>query len=114
VKGLGLYMASCLGIIAVVGAVAWVLTEPRQHNAIVLSAGLVLLVQFLTFSIARLAQPQNLMVGWGLGGIVRLLALVLFGVVIAKLWRDALVPALLSFAGFLFLTTVVEPLFLKR
>jgi CBS-domain-containing membrane protein len=114
VKALALYMASCLGIIAVVGMVSWAVTEPHQHQTIALSAGLAAVVQLFAFSIARLAQPKNMMVGWGLGSVLRLVALVLYGLVIAKLDRAALAPALLSLVGFLFLTTVVEPLFLNR
>ena len=51
---------------------------------------------------------------WGLGSILRLLAVVLYGVVVAKLLPHSLAPALLSFVAFLFLTTVVEPVFLRR
>ena len=107
------YLASCVGIIAVVGAIAWAV-KPGNGEAIALSAGLALVVQLLAFSIARLAQPKNMMVGWGLGSALRLLAVVLYGVVVAKLWRASMAPALLSFVAFLFLTMVVEPVFLKR
>ena len=55
--------------------------------------------------------------GYVIGGIAAFLvgiALVVYGVIVAKLWQAPVMAALLSFVTFLFVTTVVEPLFLKR
>jgi hypothetical protein len=54
------------------------------------------------------------MLGWGLGSVLRLLTLVVYAVLVAKAARASVTPALLSFVGFLFVTTVIEPLFLKQ
>ena len=113
-RSFALYAATCAAIILVVGGIAWAFTSPEGHPAVLASAAVAFVVQLIAFAIARLMQPKNLILGWGLGSVLRLVTLVLFALVVARLWRAPLTPALLSFAGFLFVTTVVEPLFLKR
>jgi hypothetical protein len=114
VKALGQYMAASAGLLVIVGAVALFVVEPQARQTILISATLALVVQASTFLVARRIIPQNLILGWGLGSLIRFLAVVLYALVVAKLWRASLTPALLSFVGFLFVTMVVEPLFLKR
>ena len=113
-RPLARYAATCLAIVAVVGAVAWAVVSPAGRQAVVASAALAVGVQATAFLVAKLLQPRSLMLGWGLGSLLRLVALVLYALVVAKLWRVPLTPALLSFAAFLFVTTVIEPVFLKR
>jgi hypothetical protein len=113
-RSFGLYAMSCLVAIALMGAIAWAFVGPVGQQAVLASASLALTVQLVAFGIARQLQRQNLMLGWGLGSVLRLVALVLYAVVVAKLWRAPITPALLSFAAFLFVTTVFEPVFLKR
>ena len=113
-RAFGLYVLSCVLIVAVIGGVAFAFAGPTGRQVVLASAALALAVQMVAFAIARLLQRQNLMRGWGLGSVLRLVALVLYAVVVAKLWRAPITPALLSFAAFLFVTTVVEPVFLKR
>lgn len=108
------YAGACLGIIAVAGAVAWALVSGTGRQALMVSAALAFAVQAISFGITRVVQRQNFMLGWGLGTLLRFFALVLYAIVVARLWRVPLTPALLSFAAFLFLTTLVEPIFLKR
>jgi hypothetical protein len=113
-KAFGLYVGACAVLIAIVGGVALWVVNPGARQTVVVSAALALVVQAATFLVARRIVPQNLMLGWGLGSLIRLLAVVLYALVVAKLWRASLTPALLSFVGFLFVTMVIEPLFLKR
>lgn len=108
------YAAVSIVIIAVVGAVAAVFTDQAGRQAVLASACLALGVQLVAFTVARLLQPRHLFVGWGAGSAMRVIALVLYAVVVARLWRAPVMAALLSFAAFLFVTTVIEPLFLKR
>ena len=114
VKTFGQYVLSCLVLIALLGAIAFAFAGPAGRQVVVVSAALALAVQTVAFTVARILQRQNLMLGWGLGSVLRLVALVLYALVVAKLWRAPITPALLSFAAFLFVTTVVEPVFLKR
>ena len=113
-RSFSLYAATCAAIILVVGGIAWAFTSPDGRAAVLASAAVAFVVQPIAFSIARRMQSRNLILGWGLGSLLRLLTLVLFALIVARLWRAPLTPALLSLAGFLFVTTVVEPLFLKR
>jgi hypothetical protein len=74
------------------------------------SACLALAVQMIAFAMARLLQPRHLLLGWGLGSVLRLVALVLYAIVVAKLWRAPITPALLSFVagvGLQFAVTIV-------
>ena|SRR5438132_960565 len=113
-RSFGLYAASCLVIIALIGAIAWTFVDGAGQRAMLTSAGLALVVQLIAFGMTRVMQRQNMMLGWGLGSMLRLLVLVLYAVAVARLWRASMTPALLSFVAFLFVTTVVEPVFLKQ
>jgi len=108
------YAASCVAAVVVIGAIAWVLTEGAGRQVVIASACLALVVQLVAFGVARQLQPRHLLLGWGLGSVLRLVTLVLYAIIVARLWRAPLTPALLSFVGFLFVTTVFEPLFLRR
>lgn len=108
------YVALCLGIIVALAGAASAFTAGDARKAIWASATLAFVVQMIAFSVARLMPPAQLMVGWGLGAGLRLMAVVLYAVMVAKVWRGPVAPALLSFVAFLFVTTVVEPVFLKR
>lgn len=113
-KRVSQYVALCIGIIAVLAAIGSAFATGASREAVWASASLAFVVQMLAFTVARLMPPAQLMVGWGLGAILRLFAVVVYGIFIAKVWGAPIAPALLSFVGFLFVTTVVEPVFLKR
>lgn len=113
-RGFAEYTVACVISIALVGVIAWAVSSPAGRHAVLVSAGIAFGIQLVAFGVARLFQPRNLMLGWGLGSAMRLLALVVYGVVVVKVWRAPVGPALLSFAAFLFVTTIVEPVFLKR
>jgi hypothetical protein len=108
------YVGVCVAIILLLAAPLTVLTEGGARQAVWISASLALVVQVVTFTVARLMPPERLMVGWGLGALLRLVLLVVYGVMVAQLSRQTIAPALLSFVAFLFVTTLVEPVFLKR
>ena len=108
------YFLTVLGGITSVGAVAWTFTDSAGRQTVIVSAALALVVQMSAFAVARGMRERHLMLGWGLGSVMRFAALVLYAVIVARLWRAPVAPALLSFVGILFVTTVVEPVFLKR
>jgi hypothetical protein len=114
VRGFAEYLTACVLSIAIIGAIAWTLATPAGRPMVVTSAGLAFAVQLAAFGLARLYRRRNLLVGWGLGSVLRVVALVIYAVVVARLLRAPVAPALLSFMAFLFVTTVVEPIFLKR
>ena len=103
--------------IAVAGLGAWIITRvvpgADVARSVWASAVTVMVVQALAFSLVRMMQPVNVIAGWGLGMMLRLIALVAFGFFGVKALGLSMEPALLSMAGFFFVTTVIEPVFLK-
>lgn len=103
--------------IAIVCVGAWIITRamPTQDVArsVWASAIVVMIVQALAFAIAWMMRPVNVIAGWGMGMLIRLLSLALFGMFGVKALGLSLQPALLSMAGFFFVSTLIEPVFLK-
>jgi hypothetical protein len=113
-RGLWLYALASAGIIAVAaGAFALYYDGPARRVAL-LSAVVAYVLQMLAFAVARLmAAGGNVIAGWGLGAIVCLVSLVIYGFVCraAGLPTDA---GMISLATYFFLTEVIEPPFLSR
>ncbi|MGQ0538928.1 MAG: hypothetical protein ACT4R6_08300 [Gemmatimonadaceae bacterium] len=115
-KGLGLFALITAGI-AFVGALiaSRVIESDRAQAAVWWSAGLTVVVQAGTFLLARRwARTGQLLQGWGLGTLLRLSAVALYGWVGVRVLDLPLAPALLSFAAFVFVSTILEPLFLSQ
>jgi hypothetical protein len=114
-RGLPGYGLATVGIIAGAGALLAVgFRGPGDMPAIVLSAGVVLALQLITFSILTLVPERQIMAGWGVGTLLRLVTLVAYGFLVAKVLAMPVVAALISMATFLFLSTLIEPLFLRK
>jgi hypothetical protein len=115
VRRWALYAASTVALIATIG---WLLTlafvGPRDAAAIRLSAVVAIVVQLAAFAVTMSIVPRNLMAGWGAGSLLRFLALVIYALLAVKVLGVAPVAALVSLATFLFLSTLIEPLFLRR
>lgn len=109
-----MYALSCVVIVALLGAIAWAFVDSSGRGALLASAGLAVVVQMVAFTIAVLLRRKHMLLGWGLGSMLRFVVLVIYAVVVTKVWRVPPAPALLSLVGFLFVTTVVEPVFLKQ
>jgi hypothetical protein len=58
-------------------------------------------------------MPANIMAGWGAGLLLRFVTLVFHALIGTKLMAYPPAPALLSLAAFFFVSTLVEPVFLK-
>jgi len=105
--------------IAIIGALVLsrIFTEPKATRAIWISAGLAIATQIATYAVARrYANRGDVLKGWGIGAMIRVTALVIYGLLFFGPWKVALPlePALLSFALFVFGSTLIEPLFLQR
>jgi hypothetical protein len=113
-KGGALYAAI---LVATVAGVGWILSRvfegPADGDAILLSGVVVVVVQLVGFAAVRLLGHRHVMVGWGVAAALRLVTLVLYSVLVAKVLGLPLVAAVLSMAIFFFLTTLVEPLLLR-
>jgi len=103
-----------LVIAAAGGVLAFVYGDADERRAIVISGVVAFVVQLVSFAILQLTAEKNLIAGWGLGAIIRFLVFVVYALVIVKSLGLPSSAALISMAVFLFASTLVEPLFLKR
>lgn len=108
-----LFAAVSLGLI---GAAGWVLglyyDSPGDARGVWITAVVAWVVQLLTFAIARMSAKTNVIAGWGIGAVMRMLAIGVYALVIVKaLDMPAAAPFFLFV--FFFVTMVVEPLFLS-
>jgi hypothetical protein len=106
---------ACAALIGAIWAIlALVFTEPDVRRALTSSALLAFAVQIVAFLIVRaMAQRKNVIAGWGIGITLRFAALLIFGLVAVPKLNLPLAPALLGLATYLFVSTLIEPLFLK-
>jgi hypothetical protein len=115
VRTAALFLAVTVALTAVVG---WILgyffRSPAEHHAILVSAVVAVVVQLLAFTIMRLVKREHVIAGWGVGVILRFAVLAVYGLVIAKAMGLPSAAALVSLAAFFFVSTTVEPLFVKR
>ena len=111
---LGLYTAVALVAMAVSGVVlALVFRGPDERRAIVVSGLVALAAQLAAFVIARHAVGDNVIAGWGLGVGLRFVVLAVYAFVVVGALALPQSAALLSLVTFLFVSTLVEPPFLK-
>lgn len=113
--GLGRYAAVVVGIVLVAGALlALVYRGPDDRTAIGLSAVIAVIVQLGAGAVSgSRAIRTNVMARMGAGALIRLVALVAYGLIVAKATSLPLAPALISLFVFFFLTSLVEPLLIK-
>lgn len=88
-------------------------TSEAGQRAVLAAAVVALVVQGMAWGIIRWMGPQQVMAAWGAAALVRAVALVGFAIAGPRLGGLPLEPAAISLAVFLFVTTLVEPLFLK-
>ncbi len=113
-KAIGIFAVVSLAIIAVVGGVMSLLyVAPDERRAIVISGVIAFVVQMFAFSIARLVARENVIAGWGMGALMRMLVLAVYAIVVVRALGLPSAPALVSLAAFFFLSTLVEPLLLN-
>jgi hypothetical protein len=114
-RAIVLYGAASVGLIALV---AWLFTlafhTSGSAKAIQLSALVAAVVQIGAFAATKLLAPRNVMAAWGAGSLLRLLTLIVYALLAVKVLGLAAAPALLSLVAFFFLSTLLEPLFLRR
>ena len=110
-----IFPLACAALIAAIWAIlALVFSEPDVRRALTFAAPLALVVQLVAFFIVRaMARRKNVIAGWGIGIVLRFAALLIFGLVAVPRLGLPLAPALLSLATYLFVSTLIEPFFLK-
>lgn len=83
-------------------------------RAVWVSAAMAIGVQILAFGLVWRYRDKNPIAGWGLGSLLRFAVLMGYAFVGAEALGLPLGPALLSLAGFLFVTMLLEPIFLRK
>lgn len=115
VRSWAVYALAAIGSIVVAG---WLLTlvfpGPRDAAAVRLSAIVAIVVQLVAFAVTKAIAQRNLIAGWGAGSLLRFLTLVVYALLAVKVLGLPPVAGLVSLATFLFLSTLIEPLFLRR
>lgn len=109
------FAAACAALIAALWALMVVMfTDTTVRRAVAITAALAFMVQMVAFLIAReMARRKNVIAGWGIGIALRFSALVILALVAVPKLELPLSASLLSLATFLFVSTLIEPLFLK-
>jgi hypothetical protein len=109
-RALGLYaLASLVAIGLAAGVFVAVYSGPAERQAVLVSALVALVVQLIAFAFARLlAGRGSAIAGWGLGALLCLVTLIVYGFVSRALGLPSN-AALLSLATFFFLTELIEP-----
>ena len=104
-------------MVAIVALTGWLLTRafPGAGNmaAIRTSAIVAIVVQVAAFGVTKSLAASNVIAAWGAGALVRFLTLVVYALLAVKVLGLAPVAALISIAVFFFLSTLLEPLFLR-
>jgi hypothetical protein len=104
--------------VALVAIAAWLLTfaltEAGAASTIGISATVAVVVQIAAFAVTARMAPKNVIAAWGAGALARMLTLFVYALLAVKVFGLPAVPALISLAVFLFLSTLLEPLFLRR
>lgn len=109
------FAAACAAAITATWMIGMVLVaDAAVRRALGMTALLAFVVQLVAFAIVRAwARKQNVMAGWGIGIALRFTVLLLFGLIGVPRLGLPVGPSLLALAMFLFVTTLIEPLFLK-
>ncbi len=108
------FVLACLTIIAGTGLLLTLaFRQPADRHALVVGGIVALAVQIGAFAAARSMARENVIAGWGLGVVVRLVSFAVFALVVVPWLGLPLTAALVSTALYLFLSTLIEPFFLK-
>jgi hypothetical protein len=83
-------------------------------RAIWMSVGLGLVIQVVALVVARSFRKDRIIVGWGIGTMLRLVTVVVYGMAVVPALGLPLTPALLSLVGLFAVTTVIEPFLLSK
>jgi hypothetical protein len=109
-RALALYALACVAVIGLAAGVFVAIYQgPVERQAVLVSAVVALVVQLVAFTFARLlAAKGSGIAGWGMGAVLCLASLVVYGFVSRALGLPSN-AALLSLATFFFLTELIEP-----
>ncbi len=115
VRPIMLFTAAQIVLVAIVAALLsqFVFTGVGALQAIMISAGVAVAVQVVTFTIAKVVAREQVMAGWGLGVVLRFAVVAVWAFLGIKALNLAPTPALFSLVLFFFVSTLIEPIFLN-
>jgi hypothetical protein len=87
---------------------------PDVVRAIWISIGVGLVIQVIALLVARSFRRDRIMLGWGLGTLLRLVTLVVYALAVVPALGLPLTPALLSLVALFAVTTIIEPFLLSK
>ena len=87
---------------------------PETSRAIWTSVGVAVVVQVLALLVGRSFGKDRVMIGWGMGALLRLLTVLVYGFAVVPALGLSMAPALLSLVVILFVTTLFEPFLLTK
>lgn len=83
-------------------------------RAIWTSLGVAVVVQVLALLVGRSFGKDRILIGWGMGALLRLVAVLVYAFAVIPALGLPLAPALLSLVAILFVTTLFEPFLLTK
>lgn len=108
------FAVTCLTVIAGTLAVLWLTYhQADERRSLLLSALVAFALQLMAFAVAYSLARQNVIAGWGAGALMRLAGLSVYALIVVPQLGLPLAAALISMALFLFLSTLLEPFFLR-
>lgn len=105
--------ASTALVVALLVVMHLLVQDDAARSAFRVSAAIAVFVQLLGFAVARAVARENVMAGWGLGVLLRFAAVFAMAFATGRLALPV-GPTLMSLVAFLFVSTLIEPLFLKQ
>ena len=112
-KAIALFTLATAFLIAALGWVmGLVFTGPQDARALWISAVVAFVVQLFGFALARRSARSNVIAGWGVGMLLRLLTLGVFAFLVVPAIALPSETALIALVAYFFVSTLVEPLFL--
>ena len=113
------YVVVSAAVVLLLGALIVLIFGREMLNPVALAAGIGLAVQAVAAVLLFMnggfggGDPSRFVVGWASGALVRMMAVVATGFWLTRSDVVEEAPALLSLVLFLFVLTLIEPLFLK-
>ncbi|MES2177867.1 MAG: hypothetical protein V4550_08355 [Gemmatimonadota bacterium] len=111
-RAIALYGLSCLVVVGLAGGIMTAVFDAAGRPAVWVSAAVAIVVQLVAFAIARMmADKGNGIAGWGVGALICLAALIVYGFASRALGLPQ-TAALVSLATYFSLTELIEAPFL--
>ncbi len=86
----------------------------ETSRAIWTSVGVAVVVQVLAVLVGRSFGSDRMIIGWGMGALLRLLTVLIYGFAVVPALGLPMAPALLSLVVIFFVTTLFEPFLLTK